>query len=97
MTDLEIKGHDVLIAAEDLPPNMRDDLIACGGPGEALPAVEYFIDTYTIEHDPLAPYLKGYGAWNDEDLADEAENLRRAVWLIGCDLYERGEAYLSKS
>lgn len=39
--------------------------------------------------------LASYGAWDDEQLADHDENLRRLVWLTGCDLRETGEAYFS--
>lgn len=93
---LEIKGHDVTIAAADLPEPMCSDLMVCGGPGDQQGNVDYFISQYEIVHDSLADYLRGYGAWDENDLADEEENLRRIIWIIGGDLAEYGIAELSK-
>jgi hypothetical protein len=43
--------------------------------------------------DTLAPAqirdeLREYGAWSDEELADEAQNRRRIVWCAACDIRE---------
>jgi hypothetical protein len=32
--------------------------------------------------------LAGYGAWNDDDLQDHAQNLQRVLWLGVCDIWE---------
>ena len=32
--------------------------------------------------------LRGYGAWDDEELADHAQNLQRLLWLAACDIAE---------
>lgn len=36
----------------------------------------------------LRDELKGYGAWDDEELADRAENEARIVWTAACDITE---------
>ncbi len=36
--------------------------------------------------------LREYGAWNDADLSDAAENLRRILWIAGCDISEEEAA-----
>lgn len=32
--------------------------------------------------------LREYGAWNDDDLADDAANRERIVWIAGCNIRE---------
>lgn len=44
-----------------------------------------------IDPTVLREELDEYGAWDDVELADHAENLQRLVWLAACDLNERGE------
>ena len=36
----------------------------------------------------IAAELKGYGAWDDEELADVAANQARIVWLAAGDIVE---------
>lgn len=36
--------------------------------------------------DDLRRGLKVCGAWDDGELADHAENIRRAVWLAACNI-----------
>jgi len=40
--------------------------------------------------DPIqvAHTLRGYGAWDETELADHDANLNRLVWIAGCDLAE---------
>lgn len=46
----------------------------------------------TGEPTDCAAYLRGYGAWDDDELADHDENLTRLVWLTGCGLRENDSA-----
>ena len=32
--------------------------------------------------------LAEYGAWNEEELQDHAENLQRVLWLAVCNIWE---------
>jgi hypothetical protein len=37
----------------------------------------------------LAEELRGYGAWDAEELKDLRQNYRRILWLACCDINER--------
>lgn len=41
-----------------------------------------------IEPAVLADELRGYGAWDETELADHAQNLQRLVWLAAGDIVE---------
>ena len=42
-----------------------------------------------LKPDVLARELAEYGAWDDEQLKDHAENLRRIVWIAASDIVEQ--------
>jgi hypothetical protein len=42
-----------------------------------------------IEPATLAAELKGYGAWDDDDLQDHAANLRRIVWIAAGNIADK--------
>lgn len=94
---LHYAGQDWTIAAGELSPQLLADLHDCGGAGDASEAVDYVIRVYTVTGDEsdCRAMLASYGAWDDGQLADHDENLRRLVWLTGCDLRETGEAYFA--
>ena len=96
---LHFAGSDWCVSADELSPELRQDLLECATPGQdASEAVDYVLAHYSVSGVPedCAAMLRGYGAWDDEDLADHDENLRRLVWLAGCDLSEQGEAYFAE-
>lgn len=39
-----------------------------------------------LDAELIAKELKEYGAWDDEELKDHAENLTRFVWVMACNL-----------
>ena len=41
--------------------------------------------------DQIRAELKEYGAWNQEELADDEANFQRIVWLAACDISESDE------
>jgi hypothetical protein len=95
MNTLHFAGADYSAHAGDLDPELADDLRDCGASGDASGAVDYVLRRYTVTGDPsdCAAYLRRFGAWDDDELTDHAENLRRLVWLAGCDLREQSEIY----
>jgi hypothetical protein len=95
MNKLHFDGADFAVSASELSDNLRAALMDCGAPGDAQEAVDYVREAFTISGNPeaCAAYLKGYGAWDAEELADHDRNLDRLVWLAGCDLREQGEIY----
>lgn len=95
---LNISGNDFFLSLSDLPKDMAKGFTDCLTQGrDAHPEVEAFLASFTVTCDPelAKAYLRPYGAWDEDDLTDHSANLERLVWLIGCDLAEHGEAYLS--
>ena len=41
-----------------------------------------------LDPDQVRAELAEYGAWNDDDLQDHAQNLQRVLWLGVCDIWE---------
>ena len=97
MADITFKGADFMLDKEDISSELFLDLLDCGGSGDAMPAVQHVLATYGIAGDPdeCRAYLRGYGAWEEEELEDHPINLSRLVWLTGCSLAEGEEAYFS--
>jgi hypothetical protein len=44
-----------------------------------------------IDKEVLRAELKEYGEWNSVELADDAKNRRRVVWLAAADIQEEAE------
>jgi len=90
-------GIDFLLGRDDVSPELLADLVDCGKPGPADEAVAYVRRVYDITGDEAdcAAYLKGYGAWTEEELLDHDENLNRLIWLTGGALAEDEDAYFS--
>ena len=95
--DLHFVGSDWFLNAADIPAGLVQALLDCARPGDAEPAVRALRDAYTVTGDPAScrDYLRGYGAWEAEELADHEQNLDRLVWLTGNELAESGEAHFS--
>jgi hypothetical protein len=51
------------------------------------PFIEAQLDK--ISDDDLKEELSGYGAWDEEDLADREDNLDRLLWIAACDVDEQ--------
>ncbi len=69
-----------------------DEAIAdCSRGGQdATEAVEYWIDHlgFTVPADEARECLKGYGAWDADELADDEENAKRFFWIMMGDFHE---------
>ncbi len=48
----------------------------------------------TIPAPLLAAELDEYGAWDDVELSDHAQNLQRLLWVAACDVHEQPADYL---
>jgi hypothetical protein len=46
-----------------------------------------------IDPQTLADELGEYGAWDDDELTDHAQNLQRILWLACCDIAEDPDLY----
>lgn len=94
---LHFAGADWTLEADEVAPGLLSDLEDCGASGDVSEAVAYVRRCYVVTGDPAdcAAYLRGYGAWEDDELADHDTNLDRLVWLAGCSLHEGEAAYFS--
>jgi hypothetical protein len=69
-------------------------VVACSQPGQDASAdVEYALRDANLLHQldqldmqDIREELAEYGAWDEEQLEDDEENLRRLVWLAACQL-----------
>ena len=96
---IDLSGTDFFISLSelrDIDSQLATDWPIEGG-GDATSHCEYILSQYDITCDAqdAIAYLLPYGAWEEHELKDYSENLLKLVWLIGCDLGEQGEAYLS--
>ncbi len=97
MNCLHFAGPDFVLSATELSNSLLDALLDCGASGDASEAVAYVRQSFAVTGDvkQCAAMLRGYGAWDETELAIHDANLDRLVWLIGCGLAEEGEAYFS--
>lgn len=80
------------ICIEDLPQECIDE---CSAPGPADETVAAWrkderVAAVLARLDPrqVRSHLKGYGAWDEEELADDDQNLTRVLWLACGDFRE---------
>lgn len=60
-----------------------------GSCGDDVAHWQYKIDRpETLTPEILKAELKEYGAWDDEELADDAANWRRIIWLAAGNIQE---------
>jgi hypothetical protein len=98
MNSLHFAGSDFCLDGDEISADLLDALLDCATPGQAADdSVAYVLETFTVSGDvwDCVAYLKGYGAWNAEELANHDGNLERLVWLTGCALREGEPAYFS--
>lgn len=67
----------------------------CSHPGDCFHDVEALMGEPSIKRqrskiDPelIRQELREYGAWEDEELADDEANWQRILWLGACDIAE---------
>jgi hypothetical protein len=69
----------------------------CSGSGSQDANVDQAIAGGSVEWlgspDDMRRHLKGYGAWDADELADDAANRERVLWLGACDISENPEMY----
>lgn len=85
------EDHDGMLELR-LPESYVSD---CSGPGRADPGVRFWrevsedADSFRdVSDDTLREVLRGYGAWDDPELADRVENIERVIWIAACDARE---------
>ena len=62
----------------------EDCVYECSGPGPADDAVAYWlnkVDFSGISAEDIREELHEYGAWDEDELADDEQNKHRLLWL----------------
>lgn len=44
-----------------------------------------------LDPETLRRVLREYGAWDDAELADHAQNLQRVLWCAACDIRDNAQ------
>ena len=86
---MEIKEGEYYEASDFFP----EDITRLGNSGDQYELACWFQEKFQIyvnDENYLKIYLQEYGAWNWDELEDYVENIIRLVWLIGCDIKEKG-------
>ena len=68
-----------------------DAIYDCTQPGvDASSSVEYWVErlNFSVDPDIARDYLRSYGAWDDSELTDDAQNVSRLFWIICGNLRE---------
>jgi hypothetical protein len=96
--DIYYQGKDFYLSPDSLHAELFLDIVKCGQPGIVDEYVDYVLDNYSIEGDPsdCRAYLEQCGAWDDKELSNHTENLKRLIWLTGVSLAEGEDVYFSR-
>lgn len=75
-----------------------DQAQSCSHPGPCDADVEWMADRLADQTDKwspgtLAAELRGYGAWDDDELADHGANVQRMVWIACNDVADDPDCY----
>lgn len=82
---------------KDIPESHQDILMGCHHQGKCDDDVKDAAPSFDVDdYEALREHLKGYGAWEDEELEDDQENLERLLWIMAGDIQEQGEAFLGE-
>lgn len=81
-----------IIYPEDFPEEAIQDCSASGDMGEA---VDFWLAElgFDVPEEDARAYLRGYGAWDDDELADHAQNRRRIFWIACCHFADGDYAF----
>jgi hypothetical protein len=71
---------DYLLSIEELPQECIDDCSASGAVDDALDFWVKKLD-FTVNQENARKCLKGYGAWDSDELQDVNANCCRVLWL----------------
>ena len=76
---------DMDVEATDLDERILGDLLECGTAGQdALPRCNEFAENHcVVAHPDISNHLLRYCAWNEDEVLDHKENVRRMIWLLG--------------
>ena len=72
-------------------------VLDCSHAGDCGDDVAFWVSKlgFDCPADEARSYLKGFGTWDDGELADHAANVRRVFWLFCGEIRERGKDFSS--
>lgn len=91
-------GADFMLSPDEVDVETREYIEACYSPGmDAEPGIRVAMSAVPITGDSsdCAAYLRGYGAWDDEELSNHEDNLMRLLWLTAGAWADGESAYFS--
>ena len=85
MDRLLVSGSDYTLCKDDVTDELWEALESCHHQGQCDDDCEAFIQAFEIQFtgkETAADYLRPFGAWDEDELLDEDENLLRFVWCL---------------
>ncbi len=85
MDRLLVSGSDYTLCKDDVTDGLWEALESCHHQGQCDDDCEAFIEYFGIDFtgkETAADYLRPLGAWDEDELQDEDENLLRFVWCL---------------
>lgn len=85
MDRLVVSGSDYSMYKDEVTDELWQALENCSYEGVCDDDCEAFIQAFQIEFtdkETAADYLRPFGAWNEDELQNEDENLLRFVWCL---------------
>lgn len=68
----------------------KEQVLTASHHGECYPDVKAVAGELNLNLDPdtVRKKLKEYGAWNEQELSDDTENLYRVIWIAAGNIRE---------
>ena len=99
MNSLKVSGADYTLCKDDVTDELWQALENCSYEGVCDDDCDAFIHAFGIEFtgkETAADYLRPLGAWDEDELKDEDENLLRFIWcLASCNDDQTNYKHLS--
>jgi hypothetical protein len=93
--EIRLPGQCVLDCSR--PGQDADEAVVYWTPKvQAIAAADDFNPAWVSTPDKIREELREYGAWDDEELADDEQNWRRLVWIAANNIREEGKPDCSK-
>jgi hypothetical protein len=81
---------------DSFPPELHDIVNNCHHMGRCDVDVENAAHYFEVDKpSELRKYLKEFGAWDEEELKNDVDNLHRLLFLMAGDIQEQGEFIFS--
>jgi hypothetical protein len=83
------RDEDRFLTENDMSVSHWELLMGCSHQGQCDEDVEQAAQYFEVKcYESIRQDLKEYGAWSDEELQDDEENLKRYLWTLSGDIQE---------